>query len=248
MNDKRRQEMEERFTDAALSLLLDDYAEAEGERLMQEYLQAKAEGRAPEPSPELDKRCLGLIDQVLAQKRRRERMARAMRQIGKVAACLLAVLSVCTMLSLSVDAFRSPVLNFFLHPEAKYSTVEFSEPDKSTDMEETSIFAEFLDHMPDGYEIVKQEAASNDVRNITCKNKAGMTIIFNAEAASGEHIIDTEDAGQVEIELSGRHAMFLAKDGCRLVWFDDNIGVIFTLSADGLTQEAFLELAAILTK
>lgn len=75
--------------DAVLKRLMQEYAEEEGARLWREFEEARARGDVPETSEELDRKCLGLIEQEFAS-RRAEAAGRALRKFtGQAAAALM---------------------------------------------------------------------------------------------------------------------------------------------------------------
>lgn len=172
---------------------------------------------------------------------------RSMR-LGNAAACLLIAVGVCTVTVLSVDAFRSPVLNFFLHPESRYSTVDFEDRQNPTVLEESSIFVEFMENLPKGYEVTQKKNAPDGHGGITCTDENGAKITLKSEPAMGARILDTEEVGQKEIEIGGQRALLMEKNGYRLVWIDEDADVLYTLFADGLALDVFLEFAGFLAE
>lgn len=248
MMDEKRQKLEEQYFDAALSLLLDDYAGAEGAELLRAFERADAAGAIPEMPEELDKKCRRIAGRKHPVRNMRVPLMRAVRRLGNAAACLLIAVGVCTVTVLSVDAFRSPVLNFFLHPESRYSTVDFEDRQNPTVLEESSIFVEFMENLPKGYEVTQKKNAPDGHGGITCTDENGAKITLKSEPAMGARILDTEEVGQKEIEIGGQRALLMEKNGYRLVWIDEDADVLYTLFADGLALDVFLEFAGFLAE
>lgn len=70
MDDHRKQQLVEQYEDLALSLLMEDYADEEGERLLQDFKAAKRSGELPELPTTLDQKCRKIIDASFAKQNR----------------------------------------------------------------------------------------------------------------------------------------------------------------------------------
>lgn len=70
MSDQRKQQLVEQYEDLALSMLMEDYAQAEGERLLREFEEAERNGGLPEMPEELDRKCRNLIETSFAKQAR----------------------------------------------------------------------------------------------------------------------------------------------------------------------------------
>ena len=70
MSDQRKQQLVEQYEDLALSMLMEDYAQAEGERLLREFEEAERNGELPEMPEELDRKCRNLIETSFAKQAR----------------------------------------------------------------------------------------------------------------------------------------------------------------------------------
>ena len=81
MNEQKKQKLLEQYDDAAFALLMDEYAETEGARLMAEFEGAQAAGQVPEMPQALDEQCRRMIRRDRAKKRGKQ----AVRSFRKVA-------------------------------------------------------------------------------------------------------------------------------------------------------------------
>ena len=104
-------EIQDKYMDAVLAMLMDEYAEAEAEVLLQKSKEEISEEDVPE---ELDQKCQALIRRKFTQKRRRH----ALKVVGnisrRVAAFAIVLLGAFSALFLTVDAVRTPIINFYL--------------------------------------------------------------------------------------------------------------------------------------
>ena len=109
--------METQFADATITLLLDQYAETDGLRLLQEYQSA------PQKMPDtLDSLCQNTIQKAYKSTLIRSTLKRA----ASAAACILIALTMTSQLIMHVEAFRIPVLNFLLKQEKKFTEISFT--------------------------------------------------------------------------------------------------------------------------
>ena len=104
-------EIQDKYMDAVLAMLMDEYAEAEAEMLLQNSKDEIPEVEMPE---ELDRKCQALIRKKFVRKKRQhalEALGRASKWAAVLAIILLGTFSA---LFLTVDAVRTPVINLYL--------------------------------------------------------------------------------------------------------------------------------------
>ena len=158
MNEQKKQKLLEQYDDAAFALLMDEYAEEEGARLMAEFEAAQAAGQVPEMPQELDEQCRRMIRRDRAKKRG-IRAARSFRKVAvKVAVAVLVFIGLITTVVMSVDALRVPILNYITELQNRYTSVQFI--DSSGFQEFISAASEVMAvHKPaDYYEIAYENA------------------------------------------------------------------------------------------
>ena len=106
----------EKVEEATLSVFMEQYGAA-----MDAGVEIKmAECADMEFPPELDKRIQKLIATEQAKKRNKQRRKTALRVLRSAAAVIMILLSVSSILFMTVEAFRIPVMNFFVEKEEKY--------------------------------------------------------------------------------------------------------------------------------
>ena len=242
MNDQHRQQLVEQYEDIALSLLMDDYAAEEGAKLLKEFEVAEKNGELPEFPDDLDENCRKLIDKSFAKHERNRLLTRIGKAALKVAVFAFVFMSLAVMTVMSVDALRVPVLNFVIQHTDVYTTLSTDEDRVETLGHLDEVKQRLAALVPPEYSLVVDNCESNHVR-LYYQDADGHLIVFLVEPAEGTSHIDTEDATVMEIDLNGYDALFIEKDGFRVIWGDPEIQMIYDLAANGLDSQSFWELA-----
>lgn len=251
MNEQKKQKLLEQYDDAAFALLMDEYAEEEGARLMAEFEAAQAAGQVPQMPAELDEQCRRMIRRDRAKKRG-IRAARSFQKAAvKAAVAVLVFIGLMTTVVMSVDALRIPILNYFIEHYEKYSSLNIEGYDGKTPEHNntTAPYAEvnkyedpIAEYMPYGYISIYYNNSENCM---TCiyKNDNGERINFEILPAYDEYRFDTENATCENISVMGYDAILAVGDSVVLVWCDDISGLIYNLSATDIPEEQLIELA-----
>ena len=236
MRDEQKRELLEQYDDAAFALLMDEYAEDEGARLMAEF---EAAQDAPTPPDALDDKCLGMIRREYAKKRRRLAARKFIRYTAKAAVAVLVFIGLMTTVVLSVDALRIPVLNFIVEQYEKYSSLQLDNEAQNTDANTTSDYLSGL--LPDDYYITS-ETDTPMFKIAMYENDLGDLVQFCITQTAGAYNIDTEDAIVSEIVLGDYKALLLEEDGYQAIWYDSVNSIVYNFRATGFTKETFLHL------
>ena len=255
MNSKRKEELIEQYDDAVIALLMDEYAEQEGNRLLREYEEALANGEVPEVPAELDARCRKTIQQAYSRQRRKASVIRFCKSLARVAVIALVVLGLCTTLVLSVEALRIPVLNFIFGQTDQYTSFgntnetqpnsqnesTSSEPQRNTS---NSPLNEFLS---DDFYIVTSYSYDDGAFLYYYKNNLGATVTLSAEISDGLLNSDTEGATRTSISIGGYEGFYIEKEAVLIVlWFDSETNMLYKLQAANMTDADFWILAVAL--
>lgn len=254
MNGKSREELIEQYEDAAFALLMSEYAEQEGNRLLREFEEAKAKGEVPEVPAALDAKCRKMIRQAYEKKRCENKVKEFLRAAGRVAAMLFIALGVCTTLVFSVEAVRTPVINFIIEQTEWFTSIDF-ENDMSGEPTQDAVPAAMVDtslldaFIPSGYKLYKSTAKSNGSIAVIYKSENGGNIVYITTVCEGNLNIDTEEADAKKIEIAGFEGFYIEKDGViKITWFDIENGVAYQLRANALTEADFWALAESIAK
>lgn len=243
MNTESENRLQEEYEEARMKLLMAKYAEEEGDRLWQEFEEAKKNGEVPEVPEELDQKCRKIIHDAFAKERYRNTGRLILRRAAKIAACFLMVIGLSATLILSVDALRIPVLNFFVEANSKFTAASFDPNDTENDIHENLL--QRLNEMPvpAGYELAYLGESETGVISCCYGNAEGKVIALEGVASAGKTSFDTEEADASPVTLNGHEGVFYENKNYRVVWTDADKQMMFDFCANGLTLDEFWELA-----
>ena len=235
-----REKLMERYDDAAFALMMDEYAEAEGEAILAEFRAAAEAGELPEMPEELDKACRNTIRKEYARRERRVRFKQFRRAAARIAVAVFAVIGILSTLVFSVEAWRIPVLNFMFEKYDTYTSIYL--PSQSNTGEDKSGIGEYLAVLlPEGFYLNKSSKLEG-IYFWSYKNDDGDTVQFLVSGTDGIHNIDIEDAQCVEIDLKEQKGILVEKDGCRIIWFDEEANMMYDIRATGIEKDDLVDI------
>ena len=252
MSDNHKLELLDQLDDAAFALMMDEYAEAEGERLQAEFEAAMAAGLVP-PKPEgLDDKCRRLIKSEFGRAKWREYGSRARTVALKTAAVLLITLGVTGATVKSMQALRIPVRTFLMEHNSQYSKIvlDRSEITVSADTppvhDLSDIRGSIAELIPEGYYEISCESHEGLV-SAKYENEDFDYILFTMTGSSGEFQFDSREAQVSQITIGGYEATYVVEDRLHLIWCDEEQQIVYTLVSNGLTEAEFLDICTSLT-
>jgi len=230
----------EKLEDAAVSVFMDQYA-----AMLDAGIDKKMEDCANmEFPPELDSRCRALIQQEYRKQRNKAYKKTILRVLRSVAAVAIVLLSLCSVLFITVEAFRVPIMNFFVekhdrHLELRGTSAEDEiatafNPDNplGTILSEDYILVELQNNWQEG-----MLAASY------CSN-TGSSVFFMIDPVVSTILMDDEDATTCRFRLTDNDAFILTEgDTIRLAWIDANAERMFSLCSMGIEEENLISIA-----
>lgn len=239
-NPKFSEDTRDKYIDATVAVFMDQYAAALDEGILEE-MAACADDAFP---PELDKRCLVLIEKEYAKQRKAVRTKSFLRVCRSAAVIAIILLSLCSVLFMTVEAFRLPVLNFFIEKTDIYweSTGHNTDEIISTTFNEENPLKDIL---PADYKLIMINGSFDDSQYLALYEKSETTqVFFTANANDGYIQVDTEDAETQQFLISGREAYISTEDtSIRIVWFDPHLGKAFSVCATNSDESFVLTLA-----
>ena len=242
MNEQKKQKLLEQYDDAAFALLMDEYAEEEGARLMAEFEAAQAAGQVPEMPRELDEQCRRMIRRNSAKKRGRQAARRFGKVAVKAAVAVLVFIGLMTTVVMSVDALRVPILNYITELQNRYTSVQFI--DSSEFQEFVSAASEVMDvHKPADYYEIAYKNVGGGLFHCIYQNDEGMILKYSTNPASAEFRFDTEDAEYDEISIYSYDGYLVRKDGVHIIWIDGDNSLVNSLYATSMEESVLLDLA-----
>lgn len=242
MDNQRRQQLVEQYEEIALSLLMDDYANEEGARLMKEFEEAQKNGEISEMPAELDEKCRKLIVKTFAKQERRVRLTRFGKTVAKAAVIVLVALGLLTTTVMSVDALRIPVLNFFIDQSGRFGAITIEQTTNEIESINRSVMTEFESSIPGGF-YETQRINTEQFMSLCYADEFGNVISLDVVCGSDESVIDMENTDFTTVEINGYSAVYIKNDRYRLIWTGIDGDYIYTLGAKGIEESAFWELA-----
>ncbi|MBR5529851.1 MAG: DUF4367 domain-containing protein [Oscillospiraceae bacterium] len=239
MNEQKKQKLLEQYDDAAFALLMDEYAEEEGARLMAEFEAAQAAGQVPEMPQTLDEQCRRMIRRDRAKKRSKQAV-RSFRKVAvKAAVAVLVFIGLMTTVVMSVEALRVPMLNYLVKHSEKYSSIDFTDQsDKETLGNSINPLANLI---PEGYSEVTYEDNDGLISAIY-ENEFGNYILLSMVPTSGELWFDTEGATCENVTLGDYSAILIREERLQMIWVDEDMQICFSFVSDGLDEDTFRDI------
>jgi len=221
MNGERRKQLVEQYENAAMELLMDEYAQADGESLWQDYCAVQSRGDAPEIPEALDQACMRGIRAYFEKEKRHARLKQTMRRICIAACVSILLVAASATLVMSVEALRVPTLNYLLTHFDSFAMLSFSEEAKGW-VEDNERIMESIGHLiPDGYEVELDSPSYYGSVCLVYKNDQGHIISFVAVSMDGSLSVNTENAEVETVIINGYPGMYIEyieKDSCQVVW------------------------------
>jgi len=221
--------LNEEYEDALFRLILNVAAEKEGRLIYEENIKSK-ERQENLPPQESLKRFTSLLGAKLKSAKRNHRNPG--RILRRTAVAVMAVIIMCSVMMVSVDAFRLKVLNLLISIEPKYTSIQISNSDDKENRGGLIVDwknAYVPTYIPAGYK-AERVSSSATVKTINFKKEDdNSTLIYTEYSTSYGIAIDTENASIIKaIEIGGREGTLSVKDSVTSVaWImDDRLFVI----------------------
>lgn len=211
-------------------------------KIIKDYEEAMANGSLPEMPEALDEKCRELIEEAFIQLPCRSASKHIRASFARAAVVVLLLFGLSTVMVLSVDAFRVPVLTFLLNQREKYVSINSEQIIKPESSTSDKVIRRVNEYIPVGYELIS--CVSGDAQySVAYQNPDKHVIYFTCAEENCNIHIDTEDTSYHALDFGDYTAVFSKKDGYMLIWIDDQADAVYTLFADGMTEEVFLEFA-----
>lgn len=224
----------EKLEEAAVSVFMEQYAKA-----LDAGIDKKMEECAgDEFPPELDKRCRALIEQEYAKERNKRCRKSALRVLRSAAVVAVALLSLCSVLFVTVEAFRIPVMNFFAEHTSRYWQLS-GKPDEDAILETFNPENPLDGIIPDEFVLTDLNGTwEGESMSAEYSNGNNSAIIFTISPSLNNAQLDTEDSLATPYKVMGYDALKLEEDGfTRITWLDEKNARILTLCATNISME-----------
>jgi hypothetical protein len=242
--DNIKEALRENYEAALLALLLDDFAQAEGGRLLAEKAVLEHDPMSIPPSG-LEERGLKTIKKAF-RKRNRTAVAKVIQKVlSRVAVIVLCLNFLFFIPFFSVEAFRVDVLNMALDYQNTHTTVQFES--------ETSAHSAWLTPadvqavLPDSF-VLEASDTSSDYSYAIFSGPDGQ-VTWESYSIQATTNIDTEGADYMEeISVSTFTGLLVEKDGQTTVIWGDTIAEKTYCIVGTMEKEALLEIVDALTE
>lgn len=238
----QHEQLRDNYEDALFALLVDEFAEQEGKRLLDENERLKQD---PDIvilviSDELDKRCVKTIDRALAKEKRRKAKYAAYKIISRVAVAVLAVVVLFGTAYAAFPEVRLRTLNLMIELSDKAASLSLGGGNTSTQgegstqsvlNEDGTLRGYRLPNIPEEFNVYYESSTSASAR-IEYINDNGAIIAFSLIDANGTVVNrDTEGAQNIEnIQIRGYNGLLIEKDGwINITWADTDQNKFFTV-------------------
>ncbi len=243
--DKEKIDLEvyDKCVDASVALFMQYYCAAVSEDIHKEILEMQAEEKVfPET---LDTRCRATIKKQNALSKRRKCVKSVVKGLRYVAVFAVVLLALSSVLFVSVEAIRVPIINFYIKTTDKYLEIGTSSAtidDPTVELDWDDPLAGFLAEdysllICDGDPLIQMIAAY--------ENSSGSVVKLSMVPLKSTSRIDTEGAQSVQnCIVASCEATMVVKDNVILLAWDCEItGKRYILKADALNEQEILDIA-----
>ena len=235
----------EKLEDAAAFVIMEQYAKA-----LNAGINKRMEDCAEEVFPEeLDKRCRALIAQASRKAQNKKRRKSVLRVLRSAAVVALVMLSLCSVLFVTVEAFRLPVMNFFIEKTNRYWQIS-EELNENTTQEVFNAEDPLDGIIPDEFDLVNLVGSwEEDCLSADYVNGDNSSISLFVIPSGGSYQIDTEAALTTQCEVAGHNAVLSTEENMvRVMWSDKHVSKTFAICATNISGELVMVFAESLAK
>ena len=157
MADTRKEKLIQQYEEAALALMLEEHAEAQGQQLLQSFEQSSAQGKTEAMPQALKDKCQRLLQKAYKKGRNRSLVRRIFKTCAKVMVVALALFGILSATVLSIEALRVPTLNFILDRGGKFAFVNVGFNDAGLEKQFKAIVKTVEANLPKGYSLEEND-------------------------------------------------------------------------------------------
>ena len=229
----------ENLEEAIVAAFMDQYAQA-----LDAGIDRKIEECAGDAFPEeLDKRCRALIEQANRKAKNKKRIKSALRVLRSAAVVTVVLVGLFSVLFVSVEAFRLPVMNYFLEKTDRYWHVS-SQPIVWVP-ERINPENPLENIIPDDFMLVHVDGeweSGNFNAEYFNGRKSKVTLMVFPSGGMGQ--IDTEGAYITQCEIGGYPAVMATEDyAVRLMWTDESTSSVYTILTMYIAEDVVINIA-----
>ncbi len=236
-----REQLYENYEDALFAILMDDLAEAEGERLLELNQQLQNDPDAAVPD-EVRQRCIAVINREFAKKKRAASVQHAKKVLKILPWAVVIAMALMAVAFAAFPAFRASVLNVLKINANDNTTWSFNSSSKAVNNG-----LSFSIDLPEVFEVkdisISPDAETVDYQSTMNTNDIiSITVFFGTNTVVG---INNENCDLYStIEIQGHLADFCIKDlKTWITWADSSIPYICTIESTNVDSNEIIEIA-----
>ena len=237
-----RDRLQENYEDSVLALLLDEFAESEGRRYIEENERLREDPAAVVPE-DVEKRALQFIDREFSRRKRAHAGGKLLRFLARIAiAAVFAALLFGAAFALS-ETVRAGTLNFLIQMDERIATWQFGAEEMTESGANITITVGWV---PEGYTSSPVAVTGPSDVVVDCTNDAGDLIRVSVhESEDYIHFLDLEDADYYEdIIVQGCEGILRIKDDyIRIAWPYNNSELVVSVRSSDVDRNTLLRVA-----
>lgn len=238
----RREMLLEQYENALFALLMDEVAEEEGRKAIEENERLKALGE-PMISEMARQRCMRIIARKSTQQDMKRYGRMASRVITKVAVVALMAMLLFTTVFASSETFRVKTLNFVIDA-FDYRTELSLVQEEGAEVPQATVMQIIVGWLPEGFVLVDEGNDGVSVWHQYESETGAMVSILLIDLKAGSANFDTEAVQMTPIMVQGIDA-YLVVDGniVQVLWRDENSEWLYTVTGKGVDSDTVIKFA-----
>lgn len=249
----RREKLLDEYEDSLFALIMDEFAEEEGKRLLEENERLKQDPNANIPI-DTNKRCLRTISKTFARKRHQEVRTIFSKALKNVAVFVLAIIIMYGTAYAAFSEVRVQTLNFLIavsDVSTRLTRVSVGDSPNSISTDKKLLYGYRIPNLPDEFVLEDEEISrkSSWVQYID-ENDGNVGIVFSVTLGNGTVLnIDSEDAASIQkVEIHGFDGLLIEKnDRIDVVWGDTDHDALISVFSNGMDRETVIFYAEAIT-
>ena len=238
-----RKTLQDKYEDSLFAVLMDEFAKAEGKRLLEENEELKNDRNFQLPAG-FEARSEKTISNAFAAKNRKETGKKAKRILSKIAIIVLFCGVMFITLFSTVSAFRETVCSILLKDEIVNTDISIAQVDNNAvEVPEGSYLPAWL---PEGYFLISYERNTNKTKAVAVfSNKEGNEIKYYELTNEYNFGVDTEDADTTEkMKINSFDGMAVIKGSTiSITWSDTDRHLLIRVKTENVDKETVIKIA-----
>ena len=241
----RRERLIENYEDALFSLLMDEVAESEGKKAMEETQRLRDNGEIEVPVS-VRQRCRRVIAKRAVENDLRQFGHGVTRILAKVAVVALVGMLLFTTAFAASEDFRVRTLNFIIATFDDWTEIRLP-PEQIDPAHQAHTVPQFsVGWLPEGFALIDAGENQSTVWANYKNDETGASIsIFGNDLTAGSVSVDTEDTHALSVQLHGGNALLIEKNNIIQVrWqYSEKSAWLFSAIGKNMNRDTLLKVA-----